>query len=515
MEWKPALLAAMLGGCTSGKATHTPPTTDAGTSDAAQQPDVGELGNDGDRFVVKVPTYPGNVTEYRLYSMRNAGDPPRVMVASSAPTNRVLFDPYVGDGVHVFYGAYAIVDGQEQLAFSADGTQPARVWSAPLTITTPGVYTGSWRSLDPGQPAVHVAAGVTGVVIESARVSSMGDGIVVDAGAEVQIQNSRGWGLHPMTQDSTNGKFVSGARPGALTVEHSYAEAWLFGVYIDGQLDAAQKKVGVRWNRIRNIQGRKTNADGSYQPLRSTAGGVAHAVQLNAVSTCADAEIAWNEIVQEPSIGFSEDIVNIYQSSGTPSSKIRVHDNVVYGGYATEPGKPAPSSGEGGGAYAGCGIISDGGDPNGSEALNGELDIYGNIVIATTNCGIGIAGGSMVHVHDNRMTSSGVLEDGTIIWANNVGGYVWSQYTSAFHANLFDKNYSSWLEGPGSAHNTGATPNNNSYWFPDNGTNGTVASYDAQTTAPSGITIQTERDEYQLFWTRTRAAAVTVGIGAP
>ncbi len=479
----------------------------------AAPPDVPTLRNDGDRFIVTYPAFAGGtVTEYRLYSMRNATDPPRVMVDRAAPGQRTMSDRYVYDGIHVYYRVYAVVAGAEQLVLAVDGVQPARAWSAPVTITAPGVYTGNWRSLDPSRSAVQIAANVKGVIVEDARVASMGNGIEVGAGAEVEVRATRGWGLHPLKQDSANGKFVTAGKPSSVVVEHSYAESWLFVAYVDGQLDGAQKKVAVRFNRMRNVQGRQTNADGTYKPLRSTAGGVAHAVQLNAVSSCAAADVGWNEISQEPSIGFSEDIVNIYESSGTAAAPILVHDNVVYGGYATEPGKPAGPGGEGGGAYAGCGIISDGADPGGNEALNGHTDIASNIVIGTTNCGIGIAGGSNVHAHDNRILSAGVLEDGTVIWANNVGGYLWKQYATAFHANLMDGNYAGWINAPGNYANKTTSPTNNPFWFPSDALNGSRGVLPEQSFAPTPITVQTERDEYQLFWARARQQAVTVGL---
>lgn len=487
----------------------TEASVDASTADASPN---SALTNDGDRFLITYAPYThGAVSEYRLYSMRNAADPSRIMVDRTA-SGLTMVDPYVYDGAHVYYRVVAVVDGSEVLVFSADGAQPVRAWSPPTVITAPGTYSGNWRSLDPAIPAVSIANDVSGVILTKSRIASRGDGIVVGAGATARVDSTRGWGLHPMTQDGSNGKFVSALKPRAVVVEHTYAEAWLFDVYVDGQLDARQQSVVVRYNRMRNVQGRQTNADGTYKPLRFTKGGVAHAVQLNAVSSCANAEIAWNEVSQEPSIGFVEDIINVYESSGLPNSPILVHDNVVYGGYATEPGKPAPPSGEGGGAYSGCGIISDGADPNGTETLNGHTEIRDNIVIATTNCGIGLAGGSDVRVHDNRMVSSGLLEDGTVIWASNVGIYLWKQYQTSFHNNTIVTSTSGWAIPPEARSNSGKTTNNNPSWFPDDGLNGSKAGYGDVTTVPLPITIESERGEYQRFWTRTRDQKVTIGL---
>ncbi len=484
------------------------PLADAGRADTdADAANIG-FANDGDAFTLTHEPSPA-ATEYRLYSLRNAVDPARIMVDQSFD-GRPLRDPYVYDGVHVYYRLFAVVAGKEQLLMSADGVQPARQWQAPLRIETAGTYTGNWRSTDPSQPAVVIASGVKGVVLEGSRIASMGDGIQIQAGSGAEVRATRGWGLHPGVANSSHGKFVAGAEAESVVVEHTYSENWLFGVYVDGQLKAAQKVVRVRYNRMRNVQGRVTNADGTYQLKRSTSGGVAHAIQLNGVSSCPDTELAYNEISQEPSIGFSEDVVNVYQSSGTAEHPQRVHDNVVYGGYGIEPGKPPSQDGVGGGAYAGCGIISDGADPRGDEKLNGFTEIDRNIVIATTNCGIGIAAGSFVNVHDNRMISAGVLEDGTALYAANVGGYVWNQYSSAMHANSMTRNYSGWMQMVGVPQNQGSAPKNNPYWTPDGETNGSRVGENV--TAPEPLDLQTERGEYQLFWQRTREQSIRVGV---
>ncbi len=489
----------------SGSGGETSSAATSGAGGAAAAP----LANDGDKFIVTYPPYsPGPVSEYRLYSMRNAADPARVMVASTE-SGLSMVDPFVYDGVHAYYRVYAVVNGMEQLVLSVDGVQPDRTWSAPLTITAPGTYSGNWRSSDPATAAVTIAQGVTGVIIESSRVASASDGIRANAGGSgVEVRGTRGWGLHPMKKDSAHGTFLAAYQPVSVIVEHNYAETWLFDVYVNGDATKAAQVVRVRYNRMRNLQGRATNADGTYQALRySTA---AHAVQLNHVYACPGTEIAWNEMSQEPNIGVGEDIVNHYISSGTPASHATIHDNAIYGGFAISPGDTTPG---GLGSYAGCGIISDGPE-TGDITQHGYLDIYNNIVISTTNAGIGLANGSNVDVHDNRAISAGVLEDGTKIWASNVGIYVDEQggHTNGhYQNNKATNNYAGWLRAPGTQSNAGANAYNNTYDFASDMVGGTHASYTEQTYAPDPITLQTERDEYQLFWTRTRTATLVIG----
>jgi hypothetical protein len=490
------------------------------------------LDNDGDKFIASFPGQVG-ATEYRLYSKRNANDAFRVMVDHSVDVNDSfslvkLFDPYVYDGVHVYYEVVAVVDGTEKTLYRENGVQPNRVWTdGQLVIdnNSPSkIISGNYRSEDPSKAAIVIKPGTTDVIILNSRIASAANGIEVGNGASVSVTTTRAWGLHPMIGNSHNGKFINGAQPKQVTVEHSYAENWWFHVYIDGQLQKGQDKIAIRYNRLRNVQGRQTNADGSYKPLRYTANGVGHAIQLNGVIACPSVEIAWNEIVQEPTIGFSEDIISLHSSAGLPGHAMLVHDNVVYGAYATEPGKPIPAGGEGGGQYSGCAIISDGGEykpgPPGQppmrtadESWNGYFDIYNNIGISTSNAGLCLAGGSNVHMHGNRMIGAGVLEDGTEIYAQNVGAYLYNQYTSVFHNNLIDNNDVGWIQGPhsfqGQQHHPTTFASNN-FFFPQNGFNGSKSENNTAVSAP--ITVATERASYQLFWQRVATEAIHVGL---
>ncbi len=163
-------------------------------------------------------------------------------------------DPYVYDGVHVYYRLYAIVAGVEILTAKLDGVEPNRVWEGPITIDGPGTYTGNWRSDDPDVPAIKVSAGVTHVIIDNTRVASKNDGVSVSQGAAVELRNSRGWGLHPMKQDAGHGSLVAAYRPLSTVVEHSYGESWLFDVYVNGDSIGNAEEVRVGFNRFRNAQ---------------------------------------------------------------------------------------------------------------------------------------------------------------------------------------------------------------------------------------------------------------------
>lgn len=506
------------------------------------QPATNALKNDGDKFIVTYSQFTaGPVTEYRLYSMRNPNDPPRAMV-DRTETGLQMTDPYVYDGVRVYYRVVAVVNGEEKEVYSTDGVQPDRIWAKePLVITESNkTYSGNYRSSNPAVPAIRIQSGVTGVVITNSRIASAGDGIDAQAGSiGVEVRNSRAWGLHPKKANSVHGKFFAAFVPKSVVIENNYMETWHFNVLVNGD-KSLLPTLKVRFNRMRNAQGRITNADGTYQPKRSLSSGVAHPIQVDKVQGSAGTEIAWNELIQEPSIGFTEDIINYYTSSGTPALRAKIHNNVVFGGYATEPGKAPPISQppgfrtglnnaqiplrqnvEGYGVYSGCGIITDGPSYNDSDV--GHVDVFSNIVIGTSNCGISIASGNNVAVYDNRLISSGLLEDGTRIWQNNVALTIWSQYVdfNTYGNALFVRNsrltnnYVGWQLG--AYERSDADTSNyfyyNNWLFNGGDLNNRGNTAATQVTENAQPTIQTERNEYQLFWKRVRSnSAITIGI---
>ena len=129
-------LLMILASCSDeGGGRASPPSSDGGLTDdrdgGAADPDAGPradagppdgvtLQNDGDRFRISYPAFAhGKASEYRLYSMRNAIDPSRVMVDRAPPGQLEMFDPYVYDGVSVFYRVYAVVAGSRCLSHTA------------------------------------------------------------------------------------------------------------------------------------------------------------------------------------------------------------------------------------------------------------------------------------------------------------------------------------------------------------------------------------------------------------
>lgn len=127
-------------------------------------------------------------------------------------------------------------------------------------------------------------------------------------------------------------------------------------------------------------------------------------------------DIVWNHCVNEPNRSNPEDIINLFQSTGTAAQPIVVAHNLVEGG--------GPST-------TGCGILV--GDHFGTHQY-----IRDNILIDPGQCGIGVAAGTHIVVADNIIVSDAHP------WSN-VGLYVWEQYGADCHTITLDSNRVRWV----------------------------------------------------------------------
>jgi hypothetical protein len=95
-------------------------------------------------------------------------------------------------------------------------------------------------------------------------------------------------------------------------------------------------------------------------------------------------EIGYNEVHNEPYNSRVEDNINVYISSGTASSPLRIYGNFIRGGYPIKPDSMG---------YSGGGIlIGDGGTSNGT-VVPMWVNAYENVVVGTNNYGIAISAG--------------------------------------------------------------------------------------------------------------------------
>lgn len=287
-------------------------------------------------------------------------------------------------------------------------------YSGPIEVgpsaTVPIIITGNYRSNDPKVPAIQINTSQP-VVIRNCTVAGRGHLISnTRPGADVKVQNCRGFGLNPYVRMVNPGRFVALEEASSLVVENSYLKN-TGGIYLLGGSNRTTT-VKILRNRALNIDGRRSDGAGGW--LKPAPGDRpekffrAQFVQFNNIDDVTDAEIAWNRVENEPGHSRVEDNINIYSSSGTASNRIRIHHNLIRGAYHY------PTTLQ---SYSGGGIITDG-------CLSRYVDISENTVLETSNHGIAIANGEHVTIQKNTVYGSGLLPDNSPSGGDDSGIYV-------------------------------------------------------------------------------------------
>ena len=298
---------------------------------------------------------------------------------------------------------------------AAFSLQPALVraqavsYAAPIVITQGGTYTGSYRSSSSSVPCVRIAT-TEPVILEGCQLEGPGNLIEAGPGADLTVRNCRGQGLVPTADNQAPGRFLDAFQAQRLVVEHNYF-AQTSGIVVNRWSGPGQpaQTLRVRFNQVRNVDGRWRNNGGS---TRSSF------LLLNTVRHLAGAEVAYNEVLNTPDQSLVEDNINLYNSSGTPQSPLRVHDNFVRGAY------PFPATAP---AFTGSGMTTDGDEPTAAGAAS-YIEASYNQFISTGNAGLNLAAGHDVSYHHNRIITSGTLPDGRRFNAGWAGLGVFNYY---------------------------------------------------------------------------------------
>ena len=351
------------------------------------------------------------------------------------------------------------------------------VWSGPIAITSGGVYTGNWRSLDPNTPAVDIQTS-SPVTIRLSNIASKG--ILIQSlvsGANVTISNVNGFGLNPGVAGTAPGRFLEAGSVSKLIVVQNYLEGTA-GIHVRQSLPSAI--IQIYRNSVRNINGRHSTGTGDGY-VSNDAGGIdiVQFVQFESVSGASMANIAYNQVINDPWIARPEDVINMYQSSGSPGAPIYIHDNYIRGSY---PGNPRTDQ------FSGGGIIAD----QGSSYLN----IYNNQVIDTVNYGLGDASsGGHNNYYGNTVLGIGIMPDGIRAPAQNVGIYD----TGGGPNDTIHNNTIGWYDASG---------NRNDLYIPDCAP--ATCSYN-NTTLPSPVTQARLDSEWTKWQTKLSNMGITVG----
>jgi len=268
-------------------------------------------------------------------------------------------------------------------------------YGGPIEITAGGTYTGNWESKTNSDPAIKIST-TSPVTIINSNVRSKGDLIKnTIQNTNITVKNTNGYALNPGL-DNYNGKFMYISYPKNVICENNYIEGCLTGVLIHGfnGNGSSSETIRIKYNKIKNTDGRKSDGIGYYSNDWSNN----CTIQLVYVKNISNIEISWNEIINIPYNCSVGDIINIYDSRGTVSSYINIHDNYIEGGYRADPFI----------ANDGLGVIVDGHATISSDAPS-YVNIYNNQVVNTTGGGVGVTIGSNVNLYSNKTVYCGEL----------------------------------------------------------------------------------------------------------
>ena len=358
-----------------------------------------------------------------------------------------------------------------------------------LIVRHGGVYTGTYRSTDSNVPCISIET-TEPVTLRGCVLTGAGDLIRATAGeATLKVIGCRGFGLPQSADQTRHGRFLEVNSARSVLVEHNYLEQ-TSGILIyqwsgDG---SARQTLTVRYNSAKNIDGRYRDG-GSIK---------VSFLQLNAVSNLANTEIAWNQVMNEPNQSLVEDNINIFNSGGTRTSPLLVHDNYIQGAY------PYPATSPN---YTGSGITMDG-DGEAALSTTAYVDAYRNQVVSTCNAAMNIAAGHDNHFHDNRLVTSGRLPNGDKLVANFAAAAVWNYYKrppTVFYNNRLTNNV------VGFVHWGGTSP------YPNRQDLSPDACGPCTGTAhlPNPITLQTEQAEWARWQQKLRQHHIQPGPVPP
>ena len=266
-----------------------------------------------------------------------------------------------------------------------------------------------------------------------------------------------------------------------LHFEHNYLEQKGGVKLVDWTGSVSANPVLVRYNLAKNIDGRVTDGAGGYSGSVIT-----QFLQLDNVQNAGGIDVSWNEIHNTPDASAVEDNINIFESSGSQSSPIDIHDNFIDGAYPY-PALSVP--------FRGGGILlADSG---------GNFQVaHDNQVVSTTNYGLANASGTNTRIYQNRAVSSGLLADGTRIPSANVGLYSWNQYAAPYGNNSVYNNIAGWMQ------KWNDTPRRNDLWVPDCND---VCTGNAHLGGNVPITRVDEANEFAMWQQKLQDMALTVG----
>jgi hypothetical protein len=361
-------------------------------------------------------------------------------------------------------------------------------WSPAIVITQGGTYSGNWESLDSKLPAVAVNT-TQPVTIVNSNVRGM-DNLIVSgvAGVNLTVLNTTGTALNPNHLGTAPGRFVTVDGFTTIDIENNTLISTA-GIELNNYAGgpALFNPVKVVKNRSVNIDGRYSDGAGGFKTGVNDYLAVQF-VQITGSPRMPGAEIAWNQVVNQPGRSRVEDNISIFKSGGTSNDPIRIHDNYIQGAY---PVDPAHATG-----YTGGGIMLADGQGATLDTDPAYVQAYNNIIVSTSNYGIAISSGHANVIYNNVVVSSGLLPDGTPIAYLNVGIYIWNSDNDPFFSMNVAFNNTVGFALPGGR---------NDYWLPN-------AALQFNNTSLAGpVTLQVEADYFASWLQKLAANGIRLG----
>lgn len=358
----------------------------------------------------------------------------------------------------------------------------AQTYSGPLVITKGGTYTGNWQSTDSEVPAVDVRTSEPVIIINS---NVRGAGYLIRSWAQsanLTVRNTNGYGITPTPYKDYKKprRFVTVDNFQNVVVENCYLESTA-GIYLGVRYEGngtTANTIKIRYNKAKNIDGR---IYGGQKDL-------VQFVQFNFRGQIPHAEVAWNQVINEPNQSMVEDNINMHNVKGTASSPIRIHNNYIQGAY------PIPATAT---SYSGGGILME--STSDLSTSTSYIDAFENHLVNFGNHGMGIAGGNNIRYHHNRLINSALFKDGTRF--NMYTGGLWSRdyyHNGSTFANSIDNNTLGVMGWN--------WPNDRNDYSIKEG-----ATYSNNTSLPGVITMLSEQSEYTLWLNKVSKNGIIVG----
>jgi hypothetical protein len=367
------------------------------------------------------------------------------------------------------------------------------VWSAPITISTGGIYTGNWASTSATTPAVKITTSAP-VTIQNSNIKGPYHLIyTANVNANLTVINCKGYGENPNVSGQQMPKFIYALDAQSLTAQKNYLESTA-GMWMDGPSTSGGQSINITNNKAFLIDGRVSDGAGGY----NTTVDVTSFFQLGSAHLLASGVVSWNQVIEVPNESRVEDSINFWDAGGSPGNPIKIFDNCIEGGYSYPVGSAT---------YSGCGInCADGKSGDSLSTCSAYNSAYNNVVVNYGHSGTAILDG-----HDNTFYNNQDYSCGTVgvntpnLSTQSAGIGLWDLYgtgTGVFFNNTATGNFVGWVNPGFNIPHTGEYD----YYFP-----AYPAGVTANTWCSGTITAAVEQTAVNSWYSAVTLNGISVG----